>query len=981
MDGYITGDPKKSAALSLNEVISRQGRRIEAAANKPIRLDDPNVVLVVASGHVNLFMVQTKNSGQQGTRFHMARVTAGHGLFGFASAEEEETSVLAVAGPQTNLIELPLKILDDLVKRPEFAELIGKLIDAWVMDLSAELAAHNPIPLTATGLNTESEIPLEDGEIVHSDEGTLWITQIEGATRFMGMADLPPLGPGQTAPICPSSWLMSAGPGRIRAKPIAEHLRDRKDIWSDLADFNRLVINIAVYRRREVEQRQERQLTKAMDIAGREHDSAFENLRSVLVGVKEESDEAAPGDPLFKACRIVCDRLGVELREPPARSLGRLKPLHAIAEASKVSIREVALTGKWWKQDLGPLLGFIEEDGRPVALLDRKPGKYQVHDPSGGKRTALTAEMAAKLKPKAWTFIRPFPNKAIKGLDLVKFGMRGCGRDVARTLLMAIAAGMLSLATPLAVSMLFDDVIPSQDQGQLMKLVAVISVAFVSLTLFQLVQALAQIRVENKMVWSLQCAIWDRILALPAAFFKQFTAGDLANRSMGIDRIRRVVSETVLTTIITAVFSGLQLGLLFYFSVELAGVAIILGLALSIVPAVCLFLQTGYQGSLYQIMGRIQGFTVQILNGIAKLRVHAAEERAFNLWAEQFAAQRARSLRTGRVNNVLVAYSQSFGLVGTLVILVWIFWTNDRALQTMSSGAFLAFVSAFTIVLTSAHTMLLTTYPLLSVGPLYRRTRPILQTLPEAPPEKADPGELHGGVELSQVCFRYQRGGPLVIKNISLAIKPREFVAFVGPSGGGKTTLMRLLLGFELPESGSILFDRQALNQLDVQALRRQIGVALQNSTLMAGTIFENIVGSAPLTMDDAWEAVRKVDMEEEIKRMPMGMHTIVGEGGAGLSGGERQRLIMARALVRRPRLLFFDEATSALDNQSQAWVGKNLESLEITRIVIAQRLSTTRKADRICVVVDGRIVETGPFDLLMSKGKVFPILAKRQMT
>ncbi len=979
MDGYITGDPRQSAAQALNEAIIRQGRRTKAGANTPIGLADPEVMYVVASGHVDLFSVQTEDSDRKGIRFHIARVNAGHGLFGFPS-DDEEAHVLAVPGPQTELIELPLKTLDELLKQPQFTELIGKLTDAWVMDLSPKPTAQHSIPSTAVPLQTAGETALEDGEIVHSDEGTLWITQIEGTSRFMGMEEPAPIEAGRTVPVCPNTWLVSVGPGRIRAKRIADHIRGKGDIWSDLADFHRLVRNVAACRHREAEEHQARRLAKAMEADDREHESVLADLRGVLVKGEEASAEIAYGDPLLKACRIIGGRLGITLREPPAYTSGRLEPLHAIAEASKVAIREVALTGNWWKQDLGPLLAFMKEDGRPVALLDRKPGRYQLHDPLDETKTTLTGDVAAKLKPKAWMLIRPFPNKPLKGLDLVRFGMHGCGRDVVRTLLMAVAAGMLSLVTPLAVSMLFDDVIPSQDQTQLLKLVAVLCVAFVSVTLFQLVQVLAQIRVEGKTVWSLQCAMWDRILALPVPFFRQFSAGDLANRSMGIDRIRQVVSGTALTTIVTAVFSGMQLGLLFYFRVELAVVAIVLGLVLAIVPAVCLFMQTGNQTSLYRIMGRIQGFSVQILSGIAKLRVHAAEERAFNKWAVQFAAQRSRSLWSGRVNNVLVSYSQSFGLVGTLVILVWIFMTNDRALETMSSGSFLAFVSAFTIVLTSAHTMLLTLYPLLSVRSLYRRTRPILQTLPEAPAGKADPGELQGGVEFNQVCFRYQRGGPLVIKNISLAIKPREFVAFVGPSGSGKTTVMRLLLGFEQPEAGSILYDRQALNQLDVQAVRRQIGVVLQNSTLMAGSIFENIVGSAPLTMDDAWEAVRKVDLEEDIKRMPMGMYTIIGEGGAGLSGGERQRLLMARALVRRPRLLFFDEATSALDNQSQAWVGRNLESLGLTRIVIAQRLSTTRKADRIYVVVDGRIVETGSFDLLMSKGKVFPLLAKRQL-
>lgn len=966
----------------LNQVIAREGRRIKGSARDPIRLEYPEVVYVVASGHVDLFLVKAGDSDREGMRFHMARVNAGHGLFGFPRvAEKRDAVILAVPGQGTVLIQLSFVTVESLTQRPEFTQLMGQFLDAWVGDLSAELAASLHDPQASFRMKAAERTDLKDGDLVQPAEGVLWITQLEGTSRLMGDADFPLITAGQTVPISSVAWLVSEGPGQISAETSESRIKNHQDLRKDLASFHSLMSDVMMCRLGRIEQRQTRQLSDSMEADANRREAVLSSLRKVLVKERDEFGEQLPTDLLLQTCRMIGNHMGIAIRAPHTDSVNRMQPLQAIAEASKISIREVILKGNWWAQDLGSLLGFMAEDNRPVALLDKKPGTYVLYDLSNGTKTHLTAECASRLNTKAWMFVRPFPHKPLAARDVMRFGLQGCRKDIVRTLLMAIAAGMLSLATPLATSMLFDQIIPSENHSQLLRLVAVLSVAFVSLTLFQLVQALAQIRVESKTVWSLQCAIWDRILALPVPFFRQFSAGDLANRSMSMDRIRQIVSGTALTTIVTGVFSGLQLGLLFYYSVELAMVAVVLGMVLAIVPAVCLFMQHGYQTSLYQIIGRIQGVGVQLLGGIPKLRVHAAEERAFDMWAALFAQQRAISFRSGRLNNLLVAYSQSFGLVGTLVILVWIFWTDDRALQTMSAGGFLAFVSAFTIVLTSAHSMLLTLYPLVSVKSLFRRTQPILQTLPEAPAGKAYPGELHGHVELSQVSFRYQRGGPLVVKGLSLQVKPGEFLALVGPSGSGKSTLLRLLLGFEQPESGSILYDRQALNQLDVQAVRRQIGVVLQNSTLMAGSIFENIVGSAPLTVDDAWEAVRKVDLEDAIKTMPMGIYTIIGEGGAGLSGGERQRLLMARALVRRPRLLFFDEATSALDNQSQAWVSKNLEGLGITRVVIAQRLSTTRHADRICVVVDGRIVEIGSFDLLMSKGKVFPILAKRQLS
>jgi ABC-type bacteriocin/lantibiotic exporter with double-glycine peptidase domain len=206
-------------------------------------------------------------------------------------------------------------------------------------------------------------------------------------------------------------------------------------------------------------------------------------------------------------------------------------------------------------------------------------------------------------------------------------------------------------------------------------------------------------------------------------------------------------------------------------------------------------------------------------------------------------------------------------------------------------------------------------------------------------------------------------------------------MAFVGPSGSGKSTLFRLLLGFETPGSGAIYYDGRDLADLDVQAVRRQIGVILQNSRLMTGSIFRNIVGDGTLTLDEAWEAARLAGLEEDLKTMPMGMHTVVSEGGGGLSGGQRQRLLIARAIVRKPRIVLFDEATSALDNRTQAIVSQSLKTLNASRLVIAHRLSTVMHADRICVLDKGSLVEMGSYDDLMAQGGLFRQLAKRQLS
>jgi ABC-type bacteriocin/lantibiotic exporter with double-glycine peptidase domain len=301
--------------------------------------------------------------------------------------------------------------------------------------------------------------------------------------------------------------------------------------------------------------------------------------------------------------------------------------------------------------------------------------------------------------------------------------------------------------------------------------------------------------------------------------------------------------------------------------------------------------------------------------------------------------------------------------------------------RDLSVGAFLAFSAAFAQLLAAAAATAAALNSVAQVVPLVERVRPIIEALPEADANRADPGELTGEIEISRVSFRYQSDGPPVLDDVSLQVPPGTFVALVGPSGSGKSTLLRLLLGFETPTAGSIYYDRRDLAGLNLQAVRRQIGVVLQHGRVFAGDLLSNIVGSSLLTLEDAWEAARLSGLDEDIRQMPMGMHTVLGEGGSTLSGGQRQRLMIARAMASRPRLVFFDEATSALDNATQAVVSRSLEGLKATRLVVAHRLSTIRHADLICVLEAGRIVQQGRYEELMRREGLFAELVKRQLT
>jgi ATP-binding cassette subfamily C protein len=372
---------------------------------------------------------------------------------------------------------------------------------------------------------------------------------------------------------------------------------------------------------------------------------------------------------------------------------------------------------------------------------------------------------------------------------------------------------------------------------------------------------------------------------------------------------------------------------------------------------------------------------LQFITGISKFRVAGAEGRAFAAWAGAFSRQKDFGQKARRVSNNLLVFTTVFPIFCSGIIFYTVAWMLKQPLITpLTTGDFLAFNAAFGQFLTGILGVSTALVSVLSVVPLYERAKPIFQTLPEVNEAAADPGELSGAIEISHLAFQYRADTPLVLRDINIRIAAGEFVAIVGASGCGKSTLFRLLLGFEKPLSGGIFFDGQDLATLDAQAVRRQTGVVLQNAKLLSGDIFTNIVGSAPLSIDDAWEAARMAGFDGDVKLMPMGMHTVISEGGGGLSGGQRQRLMIARAIVGRPRILLFDEATSALDNRTQSIVSRSLEELKATRVVIAHRLSTIMNADHIYVLDKGLVVQSGNYNELVNQPGVFSDLAKRQL-
>ncbi len=964
------------------EYLRKLGEPLQIGANQPFRLDQADWFWIVERGNIDIFSVNAENGRWTGRRSRLCRVYSGEVIFPLAP-EDVASSLrfLAVPGPDTLVVRISLAELAEAQKDSDLNDALAEATEIWVSLISAALTVGLQIPNLALEAKKDETLYLEPGQTVRCGNSPVWILQTVGTTWIMGRSDLSALREGHYLPLTSNFWLEAGEAAELHAYSLTDLLSRGLDLRRLLVNFHQVVCESVRIERTHAESRDKVRLQSSIEQDHLLAQSAFGHLSGVLAQA-DIGPEVATQDSLFNACQVIGHALGIKILRPPSssRELDIDAALLRIAGASGLRTRQVRLRGSWWKEDNGPLLGILAESGLPVALLPDRAGRYELLEPSTNTRTPLDAAILGKLDSKAYVFYRPFPERQLTPWSLLLFGLAGCRRDLRLIFWLAIGSGLLATFVPVATGVLYDSVIPSADRTLLLQMVAGLAVGSFVGGIFQLVQGLAQLRFLGRMGASLEAAVWDRLLSLPVVFFRRFSSGDLANRAGSIYRIQQAISGAVLSSLLTGIFCMFNISLLFYYGPILGIVALGI-LAVAVATMLGLFaMQLRYQRPQLDLEGKINGFNIQILTSMAKIRANAAETRAFEKWSLIYSQLKALRVKFRKVGMVTAIFQASLPLIATLAIFAVLAHTWKPEDPTIPTGQFLAFTAALTAVISGVMSAVGNLTEVLSVKPMYERMQPIIQATPETQTAKKDPGELSGAIEMAHVNFRYKSDGPLILKDVSLKADPGEFIALVGPSGSGKSTILRLLVRFETPESGSIFYDGQRLAELDIQAIRRQLGVVLQGGKLLSGNIYESITGGYRLTLEDAWDAARMAALDKDIEAMPMGMHTVIGEGGSGLSGGQRQRLLIARAIVRRPRVVLFDEATSALDNPSQFSVSKSLEGLQATRIVIAHRLSTIRNADRIYVLVRGEVVESGSYDQLMAKGGIFSDLAKRQI-
>ena len=676
----------------------------------------------------------------------------------------------------------------------------------------------------------------------------------------------------------------------------------------------------------------------------------------------------------------------IQLSPEIVKKLDQVGLIRRLVQRGNMQMRLIALVPGWYKKDSGVIIGYYGEKKELAAFIPQDPNHYQMITAGNGTGVPIDDETAKKIDGSAFECYAGLPMRPLNFGDVMKFMFQRCWKkDYKMILLASFIAGIIPLLTPVITESIFSDIVPILDRRGLVVVTQVAIISSFTMAAVALVRAVAVLRLTSRADMAIEAALWGRILSLPAKFFRQYQSGELAQRIAGLTEVKKLMNDQMLSALFNAVFSVWSLLLMCWYSFKLTAAALVLW-ALYCGVTVFIYRRVGlYQRKMIEAKNKTSGLVQQIFVGLPKFRIQGAEEQAYYLWSKVFGEEWSWNLKLRWQNN----YNTVIAAVQPLFLSLVMYFLTFYMVSKMEEGvfipgieypAFMAFQAAYTGFNLTLNSLTGFVGQFFTIRPHLENVRPIMEAEPEVSEDKADADVLTGSIEVNHLSFSYTEDGPNIVDDMSFRIAAGENVAIVGKSGCGKSTLLRLMLGFENPKSGAVYYDGQDLSELNVSSVRSQMGVVLQNGQLMSGDIFTNIVGTTSLTMEDAWEAARAAGLEEDIKSMPMGMQTIISEGSNNISGGQRQRILIARALAARPSILIFDEATSALDNRTQAIVTESLNKRNVTRIVVAHRLSTIRECDRVIVLDKGKIAESGTFDELAAAGGIFSDLVKRQV-
>lgn len=699
------------------------------------------------------------------------------------------------------------------------------------------------------------------------------------------------------------------------------------------------------------------------------------NIAGAVMGRKIQQAWQDESYAVKSALEDVCKFYHIKAGEIPSNMTDPVDQMDYVFQPHGIMKRSVKLKDDWYRNAIGAMLGTRKSDGKMVALIPGKAGGYTFHDIDSGKRLKVTKKNADLIDEDAIVFYRPMPLRKLTFKDLITY-MTSClaVSDILWFLVSLGSVTLLGMLTPKLNNILFGEVVEYSSTSLLLSVIVFMACITICMQVINAIKALLLQRITTKLDLYVQSAGMMRMFSLPAEFFKDYTAGELSQIITYMNQLCTLLCSAVFSTGFTGLFSLVYITQIFRYAPALVVPALLITFCTLAFSMITIVIQMRISKEQMELSAKERGMVYSMITGMQKIRLAGAEKRAFSRWGMLYSREAELLYNPPLFLKMNDVFTTAISLIGTIVLYFAAVKSGVSVADYYAFNAAYAYVSAAFVSLAGIAQVAANIKPILEI------IRPLLDAEPEIEEGQEMITRLNGGIELSHINFRYEEGQKLILDDISMKIRPGQYVAIVGESGCGKTTLLRVLLGFEKPQRGAVYYDGKNIDKLDKKSLRRKIGVVMQGGKLIWGDIYSNITISAPwLDLDAAWEAAEIAGIADDIREMPMGMHTIIQEGAGGISGGQKQRLMIARAVAPQPKILFLDEATSALDNITQKHVSEAMDRMKCTRIVIAHRLSTIRQCDRIIMLKDGHIAEDGTYDQLIEKDGLFADLVKRQ--
>jgi len=890
------------------EFFQSKGEMITAPANTRLSLQKKGTIWFVEEGSLILFGVQKLGEEAEGRRTLLSTVREGAFFFDMPNIENIAYEIFAFSESPFVIWELNAETVNQHVmgseeRQQEFAP----LLENWVHRFEEFLfypgdteANHFIVSEASLDLEDQEVFSVKRSEKIEEKEKVHWAYSEKDHFKLIYPYDIKIHDLIEGFPLIPHLYFQSGAKAELKLVETKEMAASGKWLKA-LSPFHTFLLHFLASKRNRIERDELRSFEEKEELQEETLHQTLSDMATLLNIV--EKGEMVHHDPLIEGCRKIGKELGIHFTIPEKKRFkGNIKErLELIANESGVRLREMALDPFWWKKDHGPFLAFYGKDKLPVAITQDYWGNYIYKDPIRGKKTKINKGTSRHFSSQVFGFYRSIPDHIHSGKEAFKLYFKTNKSDYLKLGAYSTIAAILALFPPIGIAFIFNNAIPNSNLQMLFQIILGFVASAVSASLFLYFRSLITGRIEGIASSQIQSALWDRLLRLPVNFFRRFSAGNLFLRVMAMEQTRTFFTSNGVRQFITGIFAFFYLIVMLAYSVKLTMLALLLIAFSSAVTLICSRLKIKSEKENYALQGKIAGELVQILSGVAKLRVAGAENNAFSYWASLYKESKKYEMRSQNIQNIVTTLLAAFPLLSVLTIFALVI--RLEATSGLSIGAFLAFNTAFMTFSLAIFDLSNTVMQAVSIIPIFQRSKVIIEEPQEILVKKSHPGKLTGEIHLDNVSFQYEEKGAQILKDVSIQVNPREFVAIVGPSGSGKSTLFRLLLGFEHPNSGAAYFNGKDLSHLNINEVRKQMGVVLQGGGIIAGTLYQNIVCGGRYSEEEIDRAITLSAFKNDLRNFPMGLHTVVPTNGETLSGGQKQRLLIARALLPNPKI------------------------------------------------------------------------------